>query len=65
MFDSNGRGGGIRTPGPLLPKQMRYQAALRPDTREIVAVRSGVFLPRGVGRRGLGQPNPANNGKLT
>jgi hypothetical protein len=24
-----------------------------------------VFLPRGVGRRGLGQPNPANNGKLT
>ena len=25
-----GRGGGIRTPGPLLPKQMRYQAALRP-----------------------------------
>ena len=26
-----GRGGGIRTPGPLLPKQMRYQAALRPD----------------------------------
>ncbi len=28
----DGRGGGIRTPGPLLPKQMRYQAALRPDT---------------------------------
>ena len=27
----DGRGGGIRTPGPLLPKQMRYQAALRPD----------------------------------
>ena len=27
----NGRGGGIRTPDPLLPKQMRYQAALRPD----------------------------------
>ena len=26
-----GRGGGIRTPDPLLPKQMRYQAALRPD----------------------------------
>ena len=31
LIDSNGRGGGIRTPGPLLPKQMRYQAALRPD----------------------------------
>ena len=28
----NGRGGGIRTPDPLLPKQMRYQTALRPDT---------------------------------
>ena len=28
----NGRGGEIRTPDPLLPKQMRYQAALRPDT---------------------------------
>jgi hypothetical protein len=27
----NGRGGGIRTPDPLLPKQMRYQTALRPD----------------------------------
>jgi hypothetical protein len=27
----NGRGGEIRTPDPLLPKQMRYQAALRPD----------------------------------
>ncbi len=27
----NGRGGRIRTAGPLLPKQMRYQAALHPD----------------------------------
>src|SRR5688572_6878627 len=26
----NGRGGGIRTPDILLPKQARYQAALRP-----------------------------------
>ena len=26
-----GRGGRIRTCDPLLPKQMRYQAALRPD----------------------------------
>ena len=31
MIDSNGRGGEIRTPDPLLPKQMRYQTALRPD----------------------------------
>ena len=26
-----GRGRGIRTPDPLLPKQMRYQTALYPD----------------------------------
>jgi hypothetical protein len=32
----NGRGGGIRTPDPLLPKQMRYQTALRPDASSIV-----------------------------
>ena len=31
-----GRGGGIRTHDPLLPKQMRYQAALRPDTETIL-----------------------------
>jgi hypothetical protein len=29
-----GRDGGIRTRDPLLPKQMRYQAALRPDWTE-------------------------------
>ena len=28
----NGRGGEIRTPDPLLPKQLRYQAALHPET---------------------------------
>ena len=28
---SAGRGGRIRTCDPLLPKQMRYRAALRPD----------------------------------
>jgi hypothetical protein len=27
----NGRGGAIRTPDPLRPRQVRYQAALRPD----------------------------------
>ena len=27
----NGRGERIRTSDPLLPKQVRYQAALRPD----------------------------------
>jgi hypothetical protein len=29
--DSNGRGGEIRTHDPLRPRQVRYQAALRPD----------------------------------
>ena len=29
--DSLGRGGGIRTHDPLRPRQVRYQAALRPD----------------------------------
>ena len=28
---SSGRGRGIRTPGPLLPKQVLYQAELCPD----------------------------------
>ena len=37
IADSDGRGGGIRTPDPLLPKQMRYQAALRPDILSIVS----------------------------
>jgi hypothetical protein len=31
MIENNGRGGGIRTPDPLVPNQMRYQTALRPD----------------------------------
>ena len=30
-FFMDGRSGGIRTRDPLLPKQMRYQAALRSD----------------------------------
>ena len=30
-FLKGGRSGGIRTRDPLLPKQMRYQAALRSD----------------------------------
>ena len=31
LHHSNGRGGGIRTHDPLRPRQVRYQAALRPD----------------------------------
>src|SRR3954453_11635399 len=30
----SGRGDWIRTSDPLLPKQMRYQAALRPDSHD-------------------------------
>ncbi len=32
-FFKGGRSGGIRTRDPLLPKQMRYQAALRSDIK--------------------------------
>ena len=49
-----GRGGGIRTPDPLLPKQMRYQAALRPDIHSIV---SRIDLSLELGAR-LAGPNP-------
>ncbi len=43
-MDLNGRGGEIRTPDPLLPKQMRYQAALRPDGSMIPSQRQpGAF----------------------
>ena len=31
-----GRGGEIRTPDPLVPNQMRYQTALRPDIDVLV-----------------------------
>ena len=34
---NNGRSGGIRTRDPLLPKQMRYQAALRSDKLALYA----------------------------
>jgi hypothetical protein len=29
VIENDGRSGEIRTPDPLLPKQVRYQAALR------------------------------------
>ena len=38
LFDSIGRGGRIRTADPLRPRQVRYQAALRPDWRFISIV---------------------------
>ena len=33
-----GRSGEIRTPGPLVPNQMRYQAALHSDEATITAL---------------------------
>ena len=39
----NGRGGEIRTPDPLLPKQLRYQAALHPDTGQLVNVTDSAY----------------------
>ncbi len=41
MTARNGRGERIRTSDPLLPKQVRYQAALRPEFR---AARAGIRL---------------------
>ena len=32
ILGENGRSGEIRTPGPLVPNQMRYQAALHSDS---------------------------------
>src|SRR5690625_2460410 len=47
---ASGRGGRIRTSDPLLPKQMRYQTALRP-----VAPISAVYrLGRGLSNRQMG-----------
>jgi hypothetical protein len=56
LGSQNGRGGGIRTPDPLLPKQMRYQAALRPDSTSSLAysVRCGPSLSLDVGIGSIG-----------
>ena len=44
---TDGRGERIRTSDPLLPKQMRYQAAPRPDRREGVLATSRARRQRG------------------
>jgi hypothetical protein len=54
MWDRRGRGGPIRTGDHLNPIQVRYQAALRPDTghyTKVQAVWQGV--PNGVTVRWL------------
>src|SRR6266850_1918862 len=42
MASSGGRGEWIRTTDPLLPKQMRYQAALRPEGRHSITIADGM-----------------------
>jgi hypothetical protein len=37
----DGRGGGIRTHDHLVPNQVRYQAALRPEQSALYSVRGG------------------------
>jgi hypothetical protein len=57
----NGRGERIRTFDPLVPNQMRYQAALRPDST-IVMAQSPIYELDASGARLLFQawciPNP-------
>ena len=61
----NGRGDWIRTSDPLLPKQMRYQAALLPALRGIAECRIGralspnngsVLVPGATGAQRLSLP---------
>ena len=39
----SGRGGGIRTPDILLPKQARYQTALHPENAGLTLARRAVY----------------------
>ncbi len=43
MTRGSGRGGGIRTPDILLPKQARYQTALHPDDAGFTLARRAVY----------------------
>jgi hypothetical protein len=49
------RDGRIRTGDPLLPKQVRYQAAPRPDEPSLVAATTAAAGPRPRRRDGLAQ----------
>lgn len=52
----NGRGDRIRTCDPLLPKQMRYQAALLPDPARQGRIPGGFLRDGLVGPEGLEPP---------
>ncbi len=45
----NGRGERIRTSDPLLPRQVRYQAALRPDKGRTSSIDTNFVQPEKVG----------------
>jgi hypothetical protein len=61
----NGRGGGIRTPDPLLPKQMRYQTALRPDLALRWAERGILFDCIATWSSGLGPQTGCHSAALS
>ena len=44
---SDGRGDWIRTSDPLRPRQVRYQAALRPDPKRMIIAHSWTRCPQG------------------
>ena len=52
----SGRGDRIRTCDPLLPKQMRYQAALLPDTGKNYTLLPNTAFRSVVGPEGLEPP---------
>ncbi len=49
----NGRSGEIRTPDPLLPKQVRYQAALRSADCENMPIATTASWPAAIGSGGF------------
>src|SRR5688500_14370644 len=54
LAEGCGRGGGIRTPEPLVSHEMRYQAALRPDALRLSHGPAGLATGIGGSSRGSG-----------
>ena len=46
IFKKNGRDGKIRTYDPLFPKQVRYQAAPRPDNGGFLTTHDKIEKPK-------------------
>jgi hypothetical protein len=53
-----GRGGAIRTPDPLRPRQVRYQAALRPDINGLLHSKTLLDSPHAATRGKTDQNRP-------